>query len=275
MVEVSGLGVMFEGDPGLGKSETALGLIKRGCALIADDLTCVRREVGGNELYGSASESTAGYMEIRGIGIVHVPSLFGVSAVRGEKRLDLVITFKRLQDVVGEIDRIGQTRRVRNILGVDVSNIIIPVSAGRDLVNLVETAAMQQRLLISGGDPVLELSERLRKRAEASKPASDAADVKRKGRKMSDKIVRKMTLLNKYGLHVRPAGLFARTASHYDATIDVEKDGNVVSGKSIMALMTLEAVSGTVLTVTAEGPQAKEALDDLEALVARKFDIPD
>jgi HPr kinase/phosphorylase len=183
MVEVSGLGVMFEGDPGLGKSETALGLIKRGCALIADDLTCVRREVGGNELYGSASESTAGYMEIRGIGIVHVPSLFGVSAVRGEKRLDLVITFKRLQDVVGEIDRIGQTRRVRNILGVDVPNIIIPVSAGRDLVNLVETAAMQQRLLISGGDPVLELSERLRKRAEASKPASDAADVKRKGRK--------------------------------------------------------------------------------------------
>ena len=92
---------------------------------------------------------------------------------------------------------------------------------------------------------------------------------------MSDKLVRKMTLLNKYGLHVRPAGLFARTASHYDTTIDVEKDGNVVSGKSIMALMTLEAVSGTVLTVTAEGPQAKEALDDLEALVARKFDIPD
>ena len=169
MVEVCGLGVLFEGDPGLGKSETALGLIKRGCALIADDLTCVRKEVGNNTLYGSASESTAGYMEIRGIGIMHIPSLFGVSAVRGEKCLELVITFKRLQDVVGEIVRIGQTRRVRTILGVDVPNIIIPVSAGRDLVNLVETAAMQQKLLMSGGDPVFDLSERLRRRADSAK----------------------------------------------------------------------------------------------------------
>ena len=92
---------------------------------------------------------------------------------------------------------------------------------------------------------------------------------------MADSIKRKMTLMNRYGMHVRPAGLFAKTASRYDATINVEKDGNVVSGKSIMALMTLEAVNGTVLTVTAEGPQAKEALDELEALVARKFDIPD
>ena len=75
----------------------------------------------------------------------------------------------------------------------------------------------------------------------------------------TDKITRKMTLLNKYGMHVRPAGLFAKTASRYDADIEVEKDGNVVSGKSIMALMTLEAVSGTVLTVTATGPQAADA----------------
>ena len=168
MVEVCGLGVLFEGDPGLGKSETALGLIKRGYALIADDLTCIRKEVGNNTLYGSASESTSGYMEIRGIGIMHIPSLFGVAAVRGEKCLELVVTFKRLQDVAGEIDRIGQTRRVRTILGVDVPNIIIPVSAGRDLVNLVETAAMQQKLLMLGGDPVNDLSERLRRRADSA-----------------------------------------------------------------------------------------------------------
>ena len=92
---------------------------------------------------------------------------------------------------------------------------------------------------------------------------------------MAETITREMTLLNKYGLHVRPAGLFAKTASRFDAEVNVDKDGNVVSGKSIMALMTLEAVSGTVLKVTASGPQAKEALDELEALVARKFDIPD
>ena len=181
MVEVCGLGVLIEGAPGLGKSETALGLIKRGHSLIADDLTCVRKEVGNSLLFGSASDSTAGYMEIRGIGIMHIPSIFGVSAVRGEKQLELVITFRRLQDVKGEIDRIGQTRRVRTILGVDVPNIMIPVSEGRDLVNLVETAAMQQKLLMSGVDPVDGLSERLRKRADAMQAKTKT--VKRKGRR--------------------------------------------------------------------------------------------
>ena len=88
-------------------------------------------------------------------------------------------------------------------------------------------------------------------------------------------MTRELTLLNRYGMHVRPAGLFAKVASRYDASVEVEKDGNVVSGKSIMALMTLEATCGTVLKVTASGPQAAEVLDELEALVGRKFDIPD
>ena len=88
-------------------------------------------------------------------------------------------------------------------------------------------------------------------------------------------LTREMKLLNRYGMHVRPAGLFAKVASRYDADVTVEKDGSVVSGKSIMALMTLEAVCGTVLKVTASGPQAKEVLDDLSGLVERKFDISD
>ena len=88
-------------------------------------------------------------------------------------------------------------------------------------------------------------------------------------------LTREMKLLNRYGMHVRPAGLFAKVASRYDADVTVEKDGNVVSGKSIMALMTLEAVCGTVLKVSASGPQAKEVLDDLSGLVGRKFDISD
>jgi phosphocarrier protein len=90
-----------------------------------------------------------------------------------------------------------------------------------------------------------------------------------------DKLTKELTLKNKYGMHVRPAGLFAKIASRYNADVEVEKDGNVVSGKSIMALMTLEAVCGTTLKVTATGPQAKEVLEELEALVSRKFDIPD
>jgi HPr kinase/phosphorylase len=180
MVEVCGLGVLFEGDPGLGKSETALGLIKRGASLIADDLTCIRKDVATNLLFGSASESTAGYMEIRGIGIMHVPSVFGINAVRGEKRLQLVITFKKLRDIRGEVDRIGQTRMSRSILGVDVPNIIIPVSEGRDLVNLVETAAQQQKLVDAGYDPVMNLSERLH--ARANEKTAEKGKAKRKGK---------------------------------------------------------------------------------------------
>ena len=86
---------------------------------------------------------------------------------------------------------------------------------------------------------------------------------------------REFVLLNKYGMHVRPAGLFAKVASRFNAEVDVEKDGSVVSGKSIMALMTLEAVCAAKLKATASGPQSRDVLDELEALVARKFDIPD
>ncbi len=89
------------------------------------------------------------------------------------------------------------------------------------------------------------------------------------------KITRELTLLNKYGMHVRPAGLFAKTASKYDCDVEVEKDGNIVAGKSIMALMTLEASCGSVLKVTADGDDAEECLDDIAALIGRKFDIPD
>ena len=164
-VEVAGLGVLMRGAPGLGKSETALGLIKHGNALVADDLTCLRKDVANNVLYASASPATRNYMEIRGIGIIHVPSVFGVTAVREEKRLDLVITFKHMEDVSGELDRAGEDRLVCDILGVKVSEIVIPVSAGRDLVNLVETATQQHKLRTAGYDAARELDEQLKRRA--------------------------------------------------------------------------------------------------------------
>lgn len=182
MVEVHGLGIMFEGHPGLGKSETALGLVKRGHALVADDMTCIRKDVANDMLFGSASDSTAGFMEIRGIGIMHIPSVFGISSVRGEKRLHLVVTFKLLNQIKGEIDRVGQVRHYKTILGVKIPQVVIPVSEGRDLVNLVETAAQQQKVLLSGCDPVHELSERLRLRAVPNKPSVEVENRKRKGK---------------------------------------------------------------------------------------------
>ncbi len=86
---------------------------------------------------------------------------------------------------------------------------------------------------------------------------------------------KELVLLNKYGMHVRPAGLFAKVSSRFKSDVKVEKDGNIVSGKSIMALMTLEAVCGSTLKVTATGPDAEAVLSELEALVGRKFDLPD
>ena len=164
-VEVSGLGVMMRGDPGVGKSETAMGLIKRGNALVADDFTCLRKDVANNILYASAGGSTRNYMEIRGIGILHVPSIFGVTAVRAEKQLDLLVTFRRMEDVNGELDRVGDEWGTIEILGVPVPEIVIPVSVGRDLVNLVEIAAQQFKLRSAGYDPVAALDEQLKRRA--------------------------------------------------------------------------------------------------------------
>ena len=164
-VEVAGLGVMMRGDPGVGKSETAMGLIKRGNALVADDFTCLRKDVANNILYASAGGSTRNYMEIRGIGILHVPSIFGVTAVRAEKQLDLLVTFRRMEDVSGELDRVGDEWRTIEILGVPVPEIVIPVSVGRDLVNLVEIAAQQFKLRTAGYDPVAALDEQLKRRA--------------------------------------------------------------------------------------------------------------
>ena len=165
-VEVAGLGVMLEGAPGLGKSETALGLIKHGNALVADDLTCLRKDVAANRLFATASPATRNYMEIRGIGIIHVPSVFGVTAVRAEKELDLVVTLKSMKETEGELDRTGEERQTRTILGVEVPQITIPVAAGRDLVNLVETAAQQHKLLAAGHDAVKALDAQLCARAE-------------------------------------------------------------------------------------------------------------
>ena len=164
-IEVAGLGVMMRGDPGVGKSETAMGLIKRGNALVADDFTCLRKDVANNILYASAGGSTRNYMEIRGIGILHVPSIFGVTAVRAEKQLDLLVTFRRMEDVNGELDRVGDEWVTTEILGVPVPEIIIPVSVGRDLVNLVEIAAQQFKLRTAGYDPVAALDEQLKRRA--------------------------------------------------------------------------------------------------------------
>lgn len=159
MVEIMGMGVLIEGDAGIGKSETALALIEKGHALVSDDVVALRVDSAG-ALVGAAVDATKFHMEIRGVGIVHIPSLFGVASVRGEKKLDMVVTLSRpgAQD---EEDRSGNSNKMRELLGVKVPWIRVPVAPGRNLANLLETAALDAKLRRLGHDAAKELDERL------------------------------------------------------------------------------------------------------------------
>lgn len=161
MVEIQGVGVLIKGDPGVGKSETALGLIKRGHALVADDVTSLRRDSAGS-LIGGPVFATRYHMEIRGLGIIHVPSLFGVTSVREDKKLDLVVTLFDAGKAGASDDLRGsEARQVTSLLGVELPHLLLRVAAGRDMVNIVETAALDAKLRRLGHDAVKELDERL------------------------------------------------------------------------------------------------------------------
>lgn len=159
MVDIMGIGVMIEGPPGVGKSETALGLISKGYSLVADDLTELRRASSG-EILGSAVEATRYHMEIRGIGIIHVPSLFGVASVRREKRLDMIVRLERVMDASNE-ERTGLAQETKEILGTRVPFFTIMVRAGRDITNILETASLNFRLKQLGHDAAKELDAKL------------------------------------------------------------------------------------------------------------------
>jgi HPr kinase/phosphorylase len=159
MIEIMGVGVLIDGKPGMGKSETALNLINKGAALVSDDITTLRIDSAGNVI-ASPVNVTRYHMEIRGVGIIHVPSLYGVSSVRQEKKLDLVATLSTPEDVE-ELDRSGQATPTRNFLGVEIPQVLVNVAPGRDLGDIIETAALNQKLRRLGHDAAKELDERL------------------------------------------------------------------------------------------------------------------
>ncbi|HMP91117.1 MAG TPA: HPr(Ser) kinase/phosphatase [Kiritimatiellia bacterium] len=158
-VDILGVGVLIEGEPGIGKSEAALTLIERGHSLVADDITVLRRE-SGDDITASSVEITRFHMEIRGLGIIHVPSLFGVASMRTSVRLDLIVRMQRPSPQV-ELDRTGLNPAFREVLGVKVPLITLPVDAGRDLAHVIEVAALNQRLKMLGHDAAKELDEKL------------------------------------------------------------------------------------------------------------------
>ncbi len=159
MVDILGVGVIVKGESGIGKSECVLALIERGYSLVSDDITKVTL-LDGREVTGTSAELTRNHMEVRGIGIINVAAMFGVRAVRHEKRVDLVVTLKDY-DEVQDVDRLGIEDAYVEILGVQVPHMIIPVRPGRDIARLVEVAAFQTKLKLSGYNPAKELNERL------------------------------------------------------------------------------------------------------------------
>ena len=159
MVDILGVGVIIRGESGIGKSESVLALIERGYSLVSDDITKVML-LDGREVMGTSSEITRNHMEVRGIGIINVAAMFGVKSIRLEKRVDLVVSLK-IWNEVPDVDRLGMEDQFVEILGVDVPHIIIPVRPGRDLARLIEVAAFQTKLKLSGYNPARELNDRL------------------------------------------------------------------------------------------------------------------
>jgi HPr kinase/phosphorylase len=159
MVDILGVGVIIRGESGIGKSESVLALIERGYSLVADDITKVVL-MDGRDIIGSSAELTRNHMEVRGIGIINVAAMFGVKSIRDKKRVDLVITLKAWNEVQ-DVDRVGMEQEYVKILGVDVAHITIPVRPGRDLARLIEVAAFQAKLKMTGYNPAKELNERL------------------------------------------------------------------------------------------------------------------
>ena len=157
LLDLYGLGVLIEGKSGVGKSECALDLIMRGHQLVADDLVEVRRRPG--QLVGSTPDLLREHMEIRGLGILNIRELFGVSAVSGPKQIGLTIRLERWEKA-SEVDRLGLEERTVDILGVAVPYYVLPVSPGRNLATLVETAVRVHLMRLRGYNAAESFVER-------------------------------------------------------------------------------------------------------------------
>jgi len=164
LMDILGLGVLITGDSGIGKSECALDLIGRGHRLVADDTVEIRCR-GEAILIGTCPELTRHHVEIRGLGLINVTDLFGVSATRSSKRVELIVHLERW-DETREYDRLGLDVATTDILGIAVPLVVMPVAPGRSIAMLVEVAARNHLLRSRGRHAARELVERLERRLQ-------------------------------------------------------------------------------------------------------------
>lgn len=158
LVDVNGVGVMITGASGIGKSECALDLVIRGHRLVADDVVEIRRR--GEDLVGQSSSIIRNLIEIRGLGILNIAELYGVTATRDHKRIELHIELEEWRQDRA-YDRIGIDERTREILGVALRSLLVPVRPGRDIATIVEVAARNFLLQMRGHHAAVELNSRI------------------------------------------------------------------------------------------------------------------
>ena len=171
LVDAYGLGVLISGESGIGKSECALELIKRGHMLVADDVVQVQHRTGGVLIGKPANEMMKHHMEVRGLGIIDVKQLFGMSSVLNSARIELVVHLE-MWDPAKEYDRLGLEDHSVEILGVRVPKIIMPVRPGRNLAILIEVSALYQRLKAQGVHSARDMERNL-VQALAAEPGTD------------------------------------------------------------------------------------------------------
>jgi HPr kinase/phosphorylase len=160
MADVYGVGLLFVGRSGIGKSECVLDLVERGHRLVADDVVHVSLR-GAGLLIGRSHELAHRYMEIRGIGLVDVMALFGVRAVRQQKRIEVVVELQDWESAKQEVERTGLGGRTTTILGVDLPLVTIPLNPGKNLTVICEVVAMNHLLRYSGVDAARQFNDRL------------------------------------------------------------------------------------------------------------------
>lgn len=156
LVDVSGIGILITGESGIGKSETALELIKRGHRLVTDDAVDIK-EIDG-ELIGSSPSITRGMLEVRGIGIIDVPALYGISSILLKKTITLVMHFEHWKDD-NDYDRLGNNFDYMDILGVPVRKLTVPVRPGRNIAVIIEAAAVNYRYSLMSNVSAVDIIE--------------------------------------------------------------------------------------------------------------------
>ena len=168
LADVYGVGLLFIGKSGIGKSECVLDLVERGHRLVADDMVIVTRR-GTEILIGRAHERQGHHMEIRGIGIIDVRALFGIRAIRQQKRIEVVVQLEEWQER-GSYDRTGLATEATDVLGVKLPLVRVPLNPGKNITVISEVVAMNHLLKYSGVDSAADFNERLK---DAMRPVRD------------------------------------------------------------------------------------------------------